>query len=187
MLEDVRIETFNERERVRGVPLLGKIPIEPAVAQGGDDGKPVALQLSHIDASAAPPSPAARAFGELARLVATRRPGMLRVGWGLERNRNGGAGIRAALARWVLAGQFGRPGAGVLSSTSGGDLADPDGTADQDGSNTTCSAGRGTFEAMTCPLAPGIGSSPGANTSRTTTSSAKPKASPNSCENSAVR
>jgi ATP-binding protein involved in chromosome partitioning len=54
-----------------GVPLLGKIPIEPAVAQGGDDGKPVALQLSHIDASAAPPSPAARAFGELARLVAT--------------------------------------------------------------------------------------------------------------------
>ncbi len=69
----------------------------------------------------------------LARLVATRRPGMLRVGWGLERNRNGGAGIRAALALWVLAGQFGRPGAGVLSSTSGGDLADPDGTADQDG------------------------------------------------------
>ena len=28
-----------------GVPLLGKIPIEQAVATGGDDGKPVALQL----------------------------------------------------------------------------------------------------------------------------------------------
>ena len=54
-----------------GVPLLGKIPIEPAGAQGGDDGKPGEVQLGHIDASAAPPSPAARAFGELARLVAT--------------------------------------------------------------------------------------------------------------------
>jgi anaerobic selenocysteine-containing dehydrogenase len=55
----------------------------------------------------------------LAELVGTRRPGMLRVGWGMERNRNGGAGVRAALSLWVLAGQFGRPGAGVLQSTSG--------------------------------------------------------------------
>jgi anaerobic selenocysteine-containing dehydrogenase len=69
---------------------------------------------------------------ELAELVATRRPGMLRVGWGMERNRNGGSAIRSALALWVLAGQFGRRGAGVYASTSGeaeldagGDGADP--------------------------------------------------------------
>ncbi|UDY34725.1 molybdopterin-containing oxidoreductase family protein [Dermatobacter hominis] len=54
----------------------------------------------------------------LAELVGGRRPGMLRVGWGMERNRNGGSSIRAALATWVLAGQFGRPGAGVIQSTS---------------------------------------------------------------------
>ncbi len=65
---------------------------------------------------------------ELARLVGTRRPGMLRVGWGLERNRRGGDAIRAALALWVVAGQFGRPGAGVYASTSGGNhVTDPDG------------------------------------------------------------
>lgn len=64
----------------------------------------------------------------LAELVAERRPGMLRIGWGMERNRNGGAAIRSALALWVLAGQFGRRGAGVMTSTSGeADLGDPPG------------------------------------------------------------
>ena len=69
----------------------------------------------------------------LAELVGTRRPGLLRLGWGLERNRNGGAAIRAALALWVLAGQFGRPGAGVLGSTSDDTWSDDtgnDGTGD---------------------------------------------------------
>jgi anaerobic selenocysteine-containing dehydrogenase len=56
----------------------------------------------------------------LAALIGTGRSGMLRIGWGMERNRNGAAGIRAALSLWVLAGQFGRAGAGVLQSTSAG-------------------------------------------------------------------
>jgi len=43
---------------------------------------------------------------------------LLRVGWGMERNRNGGAAHRAALALWVLLGAFGRPGTGVAGSTS---------------------------------------------------------------------
>ncbi|HNG23505.1 MAG TPA: molybdopterin-dependent oxidoreductase [Microthrixaceae bacterium] len=60
----------------------------------------------------------ASAITELAELVGTRRPGLLRLGWGMERNRNGGSGIRAALGLWVLAGQFGRPGSGVVTSTS---------------------------------------------------------------------
>jgi anaerobic selenocysteine-containing dehydrogenase len=58
-------------------------------------------------------------------MVGTRRPGLLRIGWGLERNRNGGAGIRSALALWVLAGQFGVRGAGVASSTSEAGPAEP--------------------------------------------------------------
>ena len=44
----------------------------------------------------------------------------LRVGWGLERNRNGTDGVRAALAFRAVMGRFGRRGSGVLISTSGG-------------------------------------------------------------------
>ena len=59
-------------------------------------------------------------------LVAAEAP-LLRVGWGMERNRNGGSAHRAALSLWVLAGAFGRPGAGVVGSTSPND--DPTGGA----------------------------------------------------------
>jgi anaerobic selenocysteine-containing dehydrogenase len=50
-------------------------------------------------------------------IVGARAP-MLRVGWGMERNRNGGSAHRAAMSLWVLAGAFGRPGAGVVGATS---------------------------------------------------------------------
>jgi anaerobic selenocysteine-containing dehydrogenase len=43
---------------------------------------------------------------------------MLRVGWGMERNRNGGAAHRSAMSLWILLGAFGRPGAGVVGATS---------------------------------------------------------------------
>lgn len=49
---------------------------------------------------------------------ASSRPAMLRLGWGVERNRNGASAIGSALALWVLAGQFGTRGAGVIQSTS---------------------------------------------------------------------
>jgi anaerobic selenocysteine-containing dehydrogenase len=55
--------------------------------------------------------------GLVADLMSAERP-LLRVGWGMERNRNGGSAHRAALSLWVLAGAFGRPGTGVVSSTS---------------------------------------------------------------------
>ena len=42
-----------------GIPLLGRIPIEPAVAEGGDHGRPVALGEG----------PAAEAFREIARTL----------------------------------------------------------------------------------------------------------------------
>jgi ATP-binding protein involved in chromosome partitioning len=45
-----------------GLPLLGSIPLDPAVVVGGDSGKPVVLER--------PDSPAARAFVEIAEKVA---------------------------------------------------------------------------------------------------------------------
>ncbi len=61
------------------------------------------------------------AAGDIRRLAewwGTTRPAMLRIGWGLERNANGGAGIRAALALPVLGGHFGLPGSGVIGAIS---------------------------------------------------------------------
>ena len=56
----------------------------------------------------------------LADWWATIRPAMLRIGWGQERNANGGAACRAILSLPVLAQQFGELGGGVIGSTSGG-------------------------------------------------------------------
>ncbi len=50
-----------------GVPLLGAIPLDPAVVTGGDRGEPVVLTR--------PSSPAARAFTDLAAAVAARLDG----------------------------------------------------------------------------------------------------------------
>ncbi|MBL8776304.1 MAG: molybdopterin-dependent oxidoreductase [Acidimicrobiales bacterium] len=61
--------------------------------------------------------PAADITG-LARDIAQAERPLLRVGWGMERNRNGGSAHRAALSLWALAGAFGRPGTGVVGSTS---------------------------------------------------------------------
>jgi len=47
-------------------------------------------------------------------------PTMLRIGWGQERNANGGAACRAILSLPILLGQFGTPGSGVIGSTSTG-------------------------------------------------------------------
>ena len=47
-----------------GVPFLGKVPIDPAVAVGGDEGTPVIVRD--------PSSPAAVAFGEVAGQVAAQ-------------------------------------------------------------------------------------------------------------------
>ena len=54
----------------------------------------------------------------LAQWWGTIRPSMLRIGWGQERNANGGAACRAILALPVLGGHFGQAGSGVIGSTS---------------------------------------------------------------------
>ena len=47
-----------------GIPLLGEVPIDTRVRQGGDEGQPIVI--------AAPDSPAAQAFIDLAGRVAAQ-------------------------------------------------------------------------------------------------------------------
>jgi anaerobic selenocysteine-containing dehydrogenase len=55
-----------------------------------------------------------------AQWYGSTRPAMLRIGWGQERNSNGGASCRAILALPALAGHFGVRGGGAIGSTSDG-------------------------------------------------------------------
>lgn len=63
-------------------------------------------------------------IAETAEEWAAAKPSMLRIGWGLERNRNGGAGCTTVLALPVLMGHFGTRGSGILHSTTGGNAVD---------------------------------------------------------------
>jgi len=55
----------------------------------------------------------------LAQLYAESSPAVLRCGWGVERNRNGGQALAAILAMPALLGKFGVPGGGYTLSNSG--------------------------------------------------------------------
>jgi anaerobic selenocysteine-containing dehydrogenase len=59
--------------------------------------------------------------GDIARLVeayAAASPAVVRCGWGVERNRNGGNAVRAILALPAIAGKFGVRGGGMTMSLS---------------------------------------------------------------------
>ncbi len=60
----------------------------------------------------------AAALAEVARLYATSSPALVRCGWGLERNRNGGNAAMAVLALPSVAGKFGVRGGGYSMSNS---------------------------------------------------------------------
>jgi anaerobic selenocysteine-containing dehydrogenase len=62
----------------------------------------------------------ADAIRALPHALARASAPFFRVGWGLERNRNGTDAVRAVLSLRALLGRFGRRGSGVLISTSGG-------------------------------------------------------------------
>ncbi len=51
-------------------------------------------------------------------LIGATTPAMLRMGWGVERNINGGSSMLAIFSLWAIAGHFGVEGSGVLGSTS---------------------------------------------------------------------
>jgi len=61
----------------------------------------------------------AAAIEKLAQTYAENEPAVLRVGWGLERNRNGGQAVAAILAMPALLGKFGKRGGGYTLSNSG--------------------------------------------------------------------
>lgn len=58
------------------------------------------------------------AIVRLAEAYAAASPAVIRVGWGLERNRHGGQAVAAALALPALAGKFGVRGGGYTLSNS---------------------------------------------------------------------
>jgi anaerobic selenocysteine-containing dehydrogenase len=56
---------------------------------------------------------------DLARLYASRRPGLIKIADGVNRNLNGGQNVRAICALPALTGQYGVRGGGLAYSTSG--------------------------------------------------------------------
>lgn len=63
---------------------------------------------------------------ELARVFGSASPAVIRVGWGIERNRNGGQALAAVLAIPALLGKFGVRGGGYTLSNSGAAKLDLD-------------------------------------------------------------
>jgi len=57
-------------------------------------------------------------FQECVDLISDSSPAMLRMGWGVERNANGGSSMLAVFSMWAVAGHFGIEGSGILGSTS---------------------------------------------------------------------
>jgi anaerobic selenocysteine-containing dehydrogenase len=58
-------------------------------------------------------------IARFAEAYAEADPAVIRIGWGLERNRNGGSAVAAVLALPAVAGKFGRRGGGFTLSNSG--------------------------------------------------------------------
>jgi anaerobic selenocysteine-containing dehydrogenase len=65
------------------------------------------------------------AIERLASLYTERSPAVIRCGWGLERNRNGGSAALAVLALPAVAGKFGVRGGGYTMSSAGAWRVDP--------------------------------------------------------------
>ena len=62
----------------------------------------------------------------LARELAASSPAVIRCGWGIERNRNGGQAVAAVLAMPALLGKFGVRGGGYTMSNTGAFRFDPE-------------------------------------------------------------
>ncbi len=73
----------------------------------------------------------------VARLYGESSPALIRCGWGLERNRNGGSAVAAVLALPAVAGKFGVRGGGYTMSNSGAWALDPEKAAGVTGYDPT--------------------------------------------------
>ncbi len=78
----------------------------------------------------------AAAIRRLAAAYADGAPAVIRCGWGLERNRNGGQAVAAILAMPALLGKFGVRGGGYTMSNSGAYALRADGVVDLSGWRT---------------------------------------------------
>jgi len=87
-------------------------------AHGADELRARALPWTFERAAAVSGVPA-EDLERFARLYAETSPAVLRIGWGFERNRNGGSAAAAALALPAVAGKFGVRGGGYTMSNSG--------------------------------------------------------------------
>ncbi len=69
-----------------------------------------------IDAAAAEAGIEPGVLDQFVELYAASSPAVIRVGWGMERNRNGGSGVAAVMALSAVAGKFGVRGGGHTMS-----------------------------------------------------------------------
>ncbi|MBV8200458.1 MAG: molybdopterin-dependent oxidoreductase, partial [Acidobacteria bacterium] len=88
-----------------------------AHAHGGDELRRRAAPWDLARAAAVCGVPAGD-IESFARLFADSSPAVIRTGWGLERNRNGGSAVAAALALPAVGGKFGVRGGGYTMSNS---------------------------------------------------------------------
>ncbi len=84
--------------------------LEPLLAQANQWTVERAAQEARVDP---------QAIRTLARVYADASPALIRSGWGIERNRNGGQALAAILAMPALLGKFGVRGGGYTMSNSG--------------------------------------------------------------------
>ncbi len=127
----------------RATPLARRADLHLAVRPGAD--LPVALALGHalleisdrgfldrhaveleayaarasawtLDAAAREAGVAVAELQRFVELYAAASPAVIRAGWGLERNRNGGSAVAAVLALPAIAGKFGVRGGGFTMS-----------------------------------------------------------------------
>ncbi len=94
---------------------------ETFLAEHADGVEPLLRQAEGwtLDAAAAETGVAAEKIETLARAYAGSSPAVIRCGWGLERNRNGGQAVAAVLAMPALLGKFGVVGGGYTMSNGG--------------------------------------------------------------------
>jgi len=85
---------------------------------GGEELRRRAQAWTFDRAAEASGVPAAE-IERFARLYAESSPAVVRCGWGLERNRNGGSAVAAVLALPAVGGKFGVRGGGYVLSNSG--------------------------------------------------------------------
>jgi anaerobic selenocysteine-containing dehydrogenase len=89
-----------------------------AHAHGGDELRRRAAPWG-LDRAAAVCGVPAADIERFARTYADSSPAVVRTGWGLERNRNGGSAVAATLALPAVGGKFGIRGGGYTMSNSG--------------------------------------------------------------------